>query len=58
MQDEKNQGLATDGSYDRLEQAIMFTKNSKQDAFEESVKRWQAEDDAMEAIRKANFIFH
>lgn len=51
--DEKNQGLATDGSYDRLEQAIMFTKNSKQDAFEESVKRWQAEDDAMEAIRKA-----
>lgn len=34
----------------RLEHAMMDAENSKKRAFEESVKRWRAEEDAMEAI--------
>lgn len=58
LQEEDNQRLVTNGSYDRLEQAIMYMKNSKRSSFVESLKRWKAEDDAIEAIHKANFIFH
>ncbi|XP_047265325.1 U-box domain-containing protein 33 isoform X4 [Capsicum annuum] len=41
----------------RLEHAMMDAENSKQRAFEESVKRWRAEEDAMEAIRMAEVSY-
>ncbi|KAJ8554418.1 hypothetical protein K7X08_025096 [Anisodus acutangulus] len=41
----------------RLEHAMMDAENSKQRAFEESVKRWRAEEDAMEAICMAEVSY-
>uniref|UniRef100_A0A803M0A7 RING-type E3 ubiquitin transferase n=1 Tax=Chenopodium quinoa TaxID=63459 RepID=A0A803M0A7_CHEQI len=41
-------------THDRLEQAISDAENLKQLAFEESVKRWKAEDEAVDAKRKAD----
>ncbi|KAK4363069.1 hypothetical protein RND71_018310 [Anisodus tanguticus] len=41
----------------RLEHAMMDAENSKQRAFEGSVKRWRAEEDAMEAIRMAEVSY-
>ncbi|XP_074291327.1 U-box domain-containing protein 32-like [Silene latifolia] len=38
----------------RLEQAISDTNNVKQLAFQESVQRWRAEEDAMDAKKKAS----
>ncbi|MFS7969282.1 putative protein kinase RLK-Pelle-RLCK-IXb family [Helianthus anomalus] len=38
---------------DRLENATKDAEKSKQKAFEESIKRWRAEEDANEALRKA-----
>ncbi|KAL9237315.1 hypothetical protein vseg_011880 [Gypsophila vaccaria] len=40
--------------YNRLEKAISDTANLKQLAFQESVQRWKAEEDAMDATVKAN----
>ncbi|XP_057476986.1 U-box domain-containing protein 32-like [Actinidia eriantha] len=41
---------------DKLEHAKTNAASLKQKAFEESVKRWKAEEDAMEAIRKAEAL--
>ncbi|XP_021730064.1 U-box domain-containing protein 33-like isoform X2 [Chenopodium quinoa] len=41
-------------TYGRLEQATSDAENLKQLAFEESVKRWKAEDEAVDAKRKAD----
>ncbi|CAN4087731.1 unnamed protein product [Withania somnifera] len=41
----------------RLEHARMDAENLKQRAFEESVKRWRAEEDATEAIRTAEVSY-
>ncbi|KAK3037183.1 hypothetical protein RJ639_030076 [Escallonia herrerae] len=39
--------------YYKLEHARIDAENSKRKAFEESVRRWKAEEDATEALRKA-----
>lgn len=61
-----SQPLPEEGSFHRkvssderskLEHARMYAENSKQRAFEESVKRWRAEEDAMEAIRMAEVSY-
>ncbi|CAN4085893.1 unnamed protein product [Withania somnifera] len=41
----------------KLEHARMDAENLKQRAFEESLKRWRAEEDAMEAIRMAEVSY-
>ncbi|KAG8381309.1 hypothetical protein BUALT_Bualt06G0109000 [Buddleja alternifolia] len=38
---------------DKLELAMIDAENLKQRAFEESLRRWRAEEDAMEAVHKA-----
>lgn len=50
-------GKASSDERSRLEHAMMDAENSKQRAFEESVKRWRAEEDAMEATRMVNLTF-
>ncbi|XP_050223828.1 U-box domain-containing protein 32-like isoform X2 [Mercurialis annua] len=55
-EEEKIEGQATEATEQtchKLEQAILVAKDSKQMAFEEAVKRWKEEDDAMEAKCKA-----
>lgn len=37
-------------THDKLEHAIIDAEISKKKAFEESLRRWRAEEDAMEAI--------
>ncbi|KAI8564841.1 hypothetical protein RHMOL_Rhmol03G0213700 [Rhododendron molle] len=49
----KSKGLATSEIHGRQEHAITDAEHSKKKAFEESVRRWKAEEDAMEALRKA-----
>ncbi|XP_059667103.1 U-box domain-containing protein 32 isoform X2 [Cornus florida] len=51
--EEKSQEKAACEIYDKLEHAMLDAENSKQKAFEESVRRWKAEEDAMEAMHKA-----
>ncbi|KAM3269288.1 hypothetical protein P3S67_030170 [Capsicum chacoense] len=41
----------------RLEHPMMDVASSKQRAFEESIKRWRVEEDAMEAIRMAKVSY-
>ncbi|CAK9160925.1 unnamed protein product [Ilex paraguariensis] len=53
LMDKKSQGEATCGMDDRLEHAMLDAEQLKQKPFEESVRRWKAEEDAMEAVRKA-----
>lgn len=53
IQEQRSIGQATPDTYDRLEQAKLDAETSRHAAFEESVKRWKAEEDAMEAISKA-----
>lgn len=57
MQEEKTQTQTTEETCSRLEQAIMDTKDSKQKALVEAVKRWKEEDNVMEAKCKAKFLF-
>lgn len=45
-----------DELYDQLIQAMAEADNSKQDAFEESLRRRKAEKDAIEAKRRVNFV--
>ncbi|KAM0002335.1 putative protein kinase RLK-Pelle-RLCK-IXb family [Helianthus debilis subsp. tardiflorus] len=47
------QGLSSSDLQDRLENATKDAEKSKQKAFEESIKRWRAEEDANEALHKA-----
>ncbi|KAJ0542171.1 putative protein kinase RLK-Pelle-RLCK-IXb family [Helianthus annuus] len=47
------QGLSSSDLQDRLENATKDVEKSKQKAFEESIKRWRAEEDANEALCKA-----
>lgn len=49
------EGRVDDELYDQLEQAMAEARNSRREAFEESVRRGQAEKDAIEAIRRVNF---
>ncbi|KAK4571569.1 hypothetical protein RGQ29_030119 [Quercus rubra] len=56
-EEENSQGQEAIGFYSRLEQVIRDAKSSKHREFEEVVKRWKEEDNAMEARCKANFIF-
>lgn len=51
--EESPQGQGTSDLYHKLEHATIFAEKSKQAAFEESIKRWNAEEDAREALRKA-----
>ncbi|XP_010241879.1 PREDICTED: U-box domain-containing protein 33-like isoform X2 [Nelumbo nucifera] len=51
--DPVEQGPVNDELYDQLLQAMADAENSKQEAFEESVRRRKAERDAIEAIRRA-----
>ncbi|KAH0689799.1 hypothetical protein KY289_017157 [Solanum tuberosum] len=50
-------GKASSDERSRVEHAMMDAENSKQRAFEVSVKRWRAEEDAMEAIRMAEVSY-
>ncbi|KAI7744982.1 hypothetical protein M8C21_003214 [Ambrosia artemisiifolia] len=50
---EGSQGLSSSDLRDRLEYATKDAEKSKQKAFEESIKRWRAEEDANEALSKA-----
>nr|XP_043617935.1 U-box domain-containing protein 33-like isoform X2 [Erigeron canadensis] len=45
--------LSSSELQDKLEHATTDAENSKQIAFEESIKRWRAEEDAKEALHKA-----
>ncbi|GAV79309.1 Usp domain-containing protein/U-box domain-containing protein/Pkinase_Tyr domain-containing protein [Cephalotus follicularis] len=48
-EEEKAQGLATGRTNGRREQAIIDSRDLERKSFKEAVKRWKAEDDAMEA---------
>nr|XP_011470343.1 PREDICTED: U-box domain-containing protein 32 [Fragaria vesca subsp. vesca] len=45
--DEEEKSAA--GSYEKVKQAVLHRKNSKQKEFEDTARRWEVEDDAMEA---------
>ena len=47
---------AAAGSYEKVKQAVLHRKNSKQKEFEDTARRWEVEDDAMEAKCKVKFI--
>ncbi|KAK9048848.1 hypothetical protein SSX86_032186 [Deinandra increscens subsp. villosa] len=47
------QGVSSSDLHDRLVHATKDAEKSKQKAFEESIKRWKAEEDANEALSKA-----
>ncbi|KAI3705779.1 hypothetical protein L1987_76021 [Smallanthus sonchifolius] len=47
------QGLSSSDLQDRLRHATKDAEKSKQKAFEESIKRWKAEEDANEALNTA-----
>lgn len=51
--DYKLQEEETHDLHNNLEHAVVDAENSKQIAFDKSVKRWRAEEDALEATRKA-----
>ncbi|KAA8533710.1 hypothetical protein F0562_031227 [Nyssa sinensis] len=51
--EEKPQGRATHEIYDKLEHAMLDAENSKEKGFGESVRQRKAEEDAMEAIHRA-----
>ncbi|KAL4595114.1 hypothetical protein ACB092_12G068500 [Castanea dentata] len=55
-EEEKSQGQEAIGFYSRLEQVIRDAKSSKHREFEEVVKRWKQEDNAMEARCKAKAL--
>lgn len=55
-EEEKAQAQVVIGSYSRIEQAIQDAKSSKQKEFDETVKRWKEEDNAMEARCKAKAL--
>lgn len=55
MQEDKSNRETTDVR-SKLEHAITDAENAKQSAFEESLQRWRAEEETMEAIREV--IFH
>lgn len=58
MQEEGSfQRKASSDERSRLEHAMLDAENSKQRAFEESVKRWKVEEDAMEANHMVNLAF-
>ncbi|KAH7863121.1 hypothetical protein Vadar_013548 [Vaccinium darrowii] len=48
----KPEGLSTSEVRDKLEHAITHAENTKKKAFEKSVSRWKAKEDAMEALCK------
>ncbi|CAH1445547.1 unnamed protein product [Lactuca virosa] len=50
---EKPQGLSSSELHDKLEYAKTDAENSKQKAFEESIRRWRAEEDAKDILHKA-----
>ncbi|XP_050255359.1 U-box domain-containing protein 32 isoform X9 [Quercus robur] len=55
-EEENTQGQEAIGFYSRLEQVIRDAKSSKHREFEEVVKRWKEEDNAMEARCKAKAL--
>ncbi|KAD1196175.1 hypothetical protein E3N88_43161 [Mikania micrantha] len=50
---ERPQGVSSSDLHDRLGYATKDAEKSKQKAFEESIKRWKAEEDANEALNVA-----
>lgn len=50
---EKPQGLSSSDLHDKLTYATRDAEKSKQKAFEESIKRWRAEEDAKDVLHKA-----
>ncbi|XP_012090232.1 U-box domain-containing protein 32 isoform X1 [Jatropha curcas] len=56
LQEEKSKGKTTEKPYHELQQTIVDSKDSKKKAFEEAVKRWKEEDNAMEAKCKAKAL--
>lgn len=53
LMEEKSQGQSSGNLHDKLDHAIIDAENSKQKAFQEAVKRWKAEEDAMDALHEA-----
>ncbi|KAM7491604.1 hypothetical protein LguiA_034525 [Lonicera macranthoides] len=51
--EERSQGQTTPNLYHKLEQAMIDAENAKKKTFEESMTRWRAEEDAVEALHKA-----
>ncbi|KAG5557123.1 hypothetical protein RHGRI_007404 [Rhododendron griersonianum] len=49
----RGEGHMKDELYDQLEQAMAAAENSRQEAFDESVRRRKAEKDAIDAFRRA-----
>ena len=47
-----------DELYDQLEQAMAEAENSRREAFEESMRRRKAEKDAIDAVRRVNFLLN
>lgn len=54
---EKPQELSSSELHDKLEYAKTDAENSKQKAFEESIRRWRAEEDAKDILHKVNLNF-
>nr|XP_017247943.1 PREDICTED: U-box domain-containing protein 32-like [Daucus carota subsp. sativus] len=50
--EERPQGQGTSDLYHKIEHATILAEKSKQAAFKESIKRWNAEEDAREALHK------
>lgn len=50
---EKPRGLSSSDLHDKLAYATRDVEKSKQKAFEESIRRWRAEEDAKDALDKA-----
>ena len=49
-------GGMDDALYDQLEQAMAEAVNSKRDAYQETVRRGNAEKNAIDAIRRVPFL--
>ncbi|WOG82264.1 hypothetical protein DCAR_0101427 [Daucus carota subsp. sativus] len=54
--EERPQGQGTSDLYHKIEHATILAEKSKQAAFKESIKRWNAEEDAREALHKAETL--
>ncbi|KAK3447180.1 hypothetical protein EUGRSUZ_A02766 [Eucalyptus grandis] len=57
-ENKKIQGQPAGGLYCRLEQAIVDGKSSRPQEFEEAVRRWKEEDNALDAKMKALTLSH
>lgn len=56
LQEERTQGSEGHDIHYRLEQALIDVKNSRKKEFEEAIKRWKEEDNALDAKQKASLL--